>query len=86
MGNTLKSLDEVDRFRKIYKDEWLLFTDCQTDKNSVPIKGILVAHSKDRQEIYSKLKEYSGNLCIEYSGEIPKDYMGAKKFEKISLL
>ena len=86
MVNAVRNLEEIERLKKLYKGEWLLLTDCKIDRKSVPIKGILVAHSKDRNEIYSKLKDYSGNLCIEYSGELPEDYTGAKKFGKFSWL
>ena len=73
MIQCIKEKENIEQIKKKYPNEWLLLIDCETDKMSSPVSGVLVEHSKNRDEIYKKLRKYSGKLCIEYSGKIPKD-------------
>ncbi|MEA3485259.1 MAG: hypothetical protein U9R03_00950, partial [Candidatus Aerophobetes bacterium] len=57
---------------KKYKDEWLLIKVTETDELDRPIKGELILRSKNRDEIYEKQKKMKDDLCIIYTGEIPK--------------
>ena len=72
MAQKLKEKETVEQMKKHFPNEWLLLTNCETDKRSKPIKGVLVEHSKNRNEVYAKMKKYAGKLCIEYSGKLPK--------------
>lgn len=56
-----------------YKDEWLLLADYRLDDKNEPVSGVVIAHSKDRDEIYSKQMDIEKNLCIFYAGEMPQD-------------
>ena len=59
--------------KRRYPKEWLLLTHVTADELTRPVKGKLVAHSKNRDEIYEQLHRVRGGFAIEYTGEIPKD-------------
>jgi len=56
-----------------YPDQWLLITDYELDSSTSLRKGQVVACSKDREEIHRALKQHSGNLCIHFTGGLPRD-------------
>jgi len=60
--------------KKSYKNQWVLIEVEKVDENFNLLEGEVLAHSKDKDEIYQKLlqirpKEFS----IEYTGEVPED-------------
>lgn len=63
----------IEEIRKRYPEEWLLIVDYESDELTRPVRGVLAAHSRHRSDIYEKLSEYKGSVCIDYAGEIPKD-------------
>jgi hypothetical protein len=57
-----------------FKNQWVLIEVEKVDENFNPLEGEVLAHSKDKDEIYQKLliikpKEFS----IEFTGEVPED-------------
>ncbi len=57
-----------------FKDEWVLIDVKEVDKNFNPKEGDVIAHSKDKEEIYRKLLELRPKkFSIEYTGKIPED-------------
>ncbi|MBI4690925.1 MAG: hypothetical protein HY754_11795 [Nitrospirae bacterium] len=57
-----------------YKAEWILIDVKEIDEDFKIIEGDVIAHSKDKEEIYKKLLELKPkNFSIEYTGEIPED-------------
>jgi hypothetical protein len=67
--------ESIESLRKRYRGEWLLIGNVELDEMQRPIKGVLLAHSKRKAEIYSKLlKIKTDRFAIEYAGKIPKDY------------
>lgn len=57
-----------------YKDEWVLIDVKDTDDEFMVKDGDVLAHSKDKDEIYKKLLEIRPkNFSIEYTGKIPED-------------
>ena len=59
--------------RKCYKGEWVLIEYTELDDELNVVEGKVVAHSKDREEIYKAQIELKGKkLAIEYLGEIPE--------------
>ncbi|MBI3324574.1 MAG: hypothetical protein HYZ92_04770 [Candidatus Omnitrophica bacterium] len=48
-------------------------THVTADDLTRPIKGRLVAHSKNRDDIYDRLRTVRGGFAIEYTGSIPRD-------------
>lgn len=60
--------------RKRYKGEWVLIEYTELDDELNVVEGEVVAHSKDREEIYRAQMELKGKkLAIEYLGEIPEE-------------
>jgi hypothetical protein len=68
-----KQVQTISALKKQYPKEWLLLTHVTADTLTRPIKGRLVAHSKNRDEIYDRLGRVRGSVCITYTGKIPKD-------------
>lgn len=67
-------MQSISTLKRRYPKEWLLLTNVVADELTRPIKGKLVAHSKNRDDIYARLGRVGGKrLCIEYTGKIPKD-------------
>lgn len=56
-----------------YPNEWLLLEDFELDSSTSLRKGRVLAHSKDRDEIHRALKKYKGNLCVHFTGAVPRD-------------
>ena len=66
-------VEDIVRIKRRYPKEWLLLTNITADKLTRPVKGKLVAHSKNRDEIYDRLSRYRGGFYITYSGKTPKN-------------
>jgi len=57
-----------------FKDEWVLIDVKEVDKNFNLKEGNVIAHSKNKEEIYKKLLELRPKkFSIEYTGKIPED-------------
>ena len=57
-----------------FKDEWILVDVKEVDENFNLKEGDVIAHSKDKEEIYKKLLELKPKkFSIEYTGKIPED-------------
>lgn len=63
---------KIEVLKKRFKDEWLLIKVTAVDDQDQPIEGEIVAHSKDRDEIYEAQRRLKGDLYITYSGEMPQ--------------
>ncbi len=63
------TLSEI--YRK-YPNQWVLISEPRLTKELKVIEGIVVAHSKERDVIYKKVRsrEYP-RFAIEFTGEIP---------------
>ncbi len=69
-----KRVEKLSTLKRRYPKEWLLLTNVVADELTCPIKGKLVAHSKNRDDIYNRLPHLRGKgFAIEYTGKIPKD-------------
>jgi hypothetical protein len=60
--------------KKNFENQWVLIEVKNADENFNVLEGEVLAHSKDKDEIYQELlkirpKEFS----IEYTGEVPED-------------
>ena len=62
----------ISKLKRRYPKEWLLLTHVVTDELTRPVQGKLVAHSKNRDEIYDRLSKMRGKLGVLYTGEIPR--------------
>ena len=66
----------IESIRKKFRQEWLLIAVEKIDKTkTLPLEGRLLAHSKDRDEIYQKMLRYKHNTYLTYSEDVlPKGY------------
>ncbi len=63
----------LEEIKQKYKDEWVLVEVLKEDDKGKPIEVRLIAHSKNRDDIYDKLKDTKGIDTYQfYTGEIPK--------------
>jgi len=63
----------IEKITKTYKDEWVLVEVLKEDKEGNPLDVKLIAHSKNRDDTYDKLKDTKGKyICHFYTGEYPK--------------
>ena len=56
-----------------YPNQWLLITDYELDDATSLRTGRVVAHSKGREDIHHAMKNPSGDLCIHFTGTLPRD-------------
>ena len=68
----MEEIATIEEFETKYPDEWLLMEVLGENDLGEPTKGKLIAHSKLRDEIHEVAKKLKGDLCIFFSGEIPK--------------
>ena len=63
----------ISKIKKKFKDEWVLLSNFDTNALCEPVSGTVIAHSKDRGEIYDRLMELKRKkkLCIIFTGEVP---------------
>ena len=67
-------VEDIAKIKRRYPKEWLLLTNVVADELTRPIKGRLVAHSKNRDDIYDRLAHIRAkSVSIEYTGKVPKD-------------
>ena len=64
----------VEALKRKYKDEWVLAEVLETDAQGHPTRVRLIAHSKNRDEVYRALRTVPDgkHVCTLYTGEIPK--------------
>jgi hypothetical protein len=59
-----------EEIKKTYPDEWVLIDDIEVDKFLEIVSGVVVAHSRSRDEIGRVMLENPGNYGIRYTGKI----------------
>jgi len=65
---------EMAEIRKRYRNEWVLIEYTKLDDELNVVEGVVIAHSKDREEIHKAQMELKNKkLAIEYLGEIPEE-------------
>lgn len=70
-------MSEVMTFEEIkhhYDGQWVLIAYSETDEDLKVVKGKVIAHSANKEDIYQAL-ELAGEqpLAIEYMGQVPED-------------
>ena len=63
----MDEIANIEEFEKKYHDEVL-----EENELGEPVKGKLIAHSKVRDEVHKVAKKIKSDLCIFFSGSIPK--------------
>ena len=67
-------VEALSKLKRRYPKEWLLLTNVVADELTRPVKGKLVAHSKNRDDIYDRLAHIRAkSVSVEYTGKVPKD-------------
>ena len=70
-------MSEIMTFEQIgqnYDGEWVLIAYSETDEELRVVKGKVIAHSTNKEDIYQALEEaVEQPLAIEYMGQIPED-------------
>ncbi|WP_293143353.1 MULTISPECIES: hypothetical protein [unclassified Microcoleus] len=62
----------LEEIYSLYPDEWVLIVNPELDEELSVIRGEVLAHATERDEIYSKLSLRNGkSVAIEYTGAIP---------------
>ena len=71
--------EKIKSIKKRFKNEWLLIEVTESDKTtSTSLRGRLIAHSSNRDEIYKKSIIHKGLALIDYSeNKLPKGYAAA---------
>lgn len=66
-------VESIDRIRNRYRNEWLLIRVVDFDrKRTLPLTGRLIAHSKEREELYPAEHKHRGVLTlVTHTGEHP---------------
>ena len=69
-----KRVQSIASLKRRYPKEWLLLTDVTADELTHPVKGKLLMHSNNRDDIYDRLSRVRAkSACVTYTGKIPKD-------------
>jgi len=63
-----------EEIKNTFRDEWVLVKVDEVDASFNLLEGEVLAHSKDKDEVYKKLLQIRPTeFAIEYTGEIPED-------------
>ncbi len=66
----------IEEIRRRYPHEWVLIAEVESDEQWNVIRGEVLAHSPEREEIDKALIAFENvkSLAIEYTGPVPQDY------------
>jgi hypothetical protein len=77
MGDTYRSqgaLMTLQEMEKEFDSEWILVGDPETNESLEVVKGTVLCHSKDRDEVYrAAVKLRPKRSAILYTGQMPPD-------------
>ena len=72
-----------DEIVKKFKNQWVLIEVKDIDEEYHLKEGDVIAHSKDKSEVYGRLLKLKGKeLYIDYTGEVPRDLAVVLYYEK----
>jgi hypothetical protein len=64
----------IEQMHERYRNEWLLIAFTELDEDFNVLKGEVLAHSQDRDDVYSAFDRRQGkSVAVEYTGQIPVD-------------
>ncbi len=70
-------MSEIMTFEEIeqnYDGQWVLIAYTETDEDLKVVKGKVIAHSANKEDVYQALAEAGEQpLAIEYMGSVPED-------------
>jgi hypothetical protein len=72
--NRMAEILNIDEIKSRYDGEWVLIGDPVTDDSPMVVRGSVLWHSKDRDEVYCKARELKPvHSAILFFGHLPKD-------------
>jgi len=70
----MKEILSFSEINKRFDSEWVLVGDPEIDDDLSVKQGVVLWHSKDRDEVYRKARELHPEHCaILYTGKLPDD-------------
>jgi len=70
----MKEILSFSEIKERFDSEWVLIGDPETDDGFNVKQGVVLWHSKDRDEVYRKAREIHPNhSAILYTGKLPDD-------------
>ena len=74
MINEMAEILDIDEIQSRHDGEWVLIGDPVADESLSVLRGIVLSHSKDRDEVYRKARELKpAHSAILFFGHLPKD-------------
>ncbi len=62
----------IEQIKERFKDEWVLVEVLEKDALNQPVKGKVIAHSRDRDDTYDAMKKTKAkDISHFYTGKIP---------------
>jgi hypothetical protein len=75
MPKTSSEIFTFEEMQHRYAGEWVLIAEHESDENMQVVRGQVLAHSANRDEVYDALERFPGRaLAIEYMGNPPEDW------------
>jgi hypothetical protein len=72
--NQMAEILNIDEIKSRYNGEWVLIGDPVADQSLTVVRGSVLWHSKDRDEVYCKARELKPvHSAILFFGHLPKD-------------
>ena len=74
MINEMAEILNIDEIKSLYDGEWVLIGYPVTDESLSVVRGNVLSHSKDRDEVYRKARELKpAHSAILFFGHLAKD-------------
>jgi hypothetical protein len=74
MTNRWQKFLNIDEIKTRYDGEWVLIGDPVAHESLSVVGGIVLSHSRDRDEVYRKARELKpAHSAILFFGHLPKD-------------
>jgi len=70
--NESNQAETFEAFTGLYPDEWVLVQVTEENDLNEPKKGIVIAHSRIKEEIIARSKGLKGDFAVFFTGAIPK--------------
>ena len=75
MAETIPEILTFEEMQHRYIGEWVLIAEHESDENMQVVRGEVLVHSVNRDEIHNRLKDFQGrSLAIEYIGTPPANW------------
>jgi hypothetical protein len=73
-GSKMSAILSFEEMQQHYRNEWLLIAYTELDSDMNVLRGEVLKHSPDVEEVYKALPQRQGRaVAIEYVGEVPQD-------------